>query len=45
MLGVIGLALRTTGIEMHGENFKEGSILVGLVGTSTTFQISRIKFL
>ena len=34
---VIGLTLRTTGIEMHGENFKEGSILVYLVCISAAF--------
>ena len=32
-------------IELHGENFKEGSIPIGLVGTSAAFQISRMKFL
>ena len=42
--GMIGLALRTTGIELHEENFKEGSIPVCLVGTSAIFQISRKKF-
>ena len=39
------LALRIIGTEMHGENFKEGSILVSLVGASIVIQISRMKFL
>ena len=42
---MIGLALRTTGIEMHGKNLKEESIHVCLVGASTAFQISSTKFL
>ena len=42
---MIGLALRTSGIEVLGENLKEESIPVYLVGASTAFQILRIKFL
>ena len=45
MHDVIGLALTTTSIEMHAENLKKGSILVYLVGTFASFQISRTKFL
>ena len=35
---MIGLILRTTGNKMHKENFKEGSIPVGLVGVSVAFK-------
>ena len=41
---VIGLALRTTSIKMHGENYKKGRNPVCLVGGRTTFQNSRMKF-
>ena len=44
MHDVIGLTLRTTGIVTHGENFKEGSIPICLVGTSAILQTSRTKF-
>ena len=34
---VVDLTLRTTCVKRHGENFKEGSIPVYLVGARTTF--------
>ena len=45
MHDVIGLALRTTTVEMHEEDFKEWSVPVCMVGTSTAFQILSTKFL
>ena len=44
MNGVIGLALKTTGIEMYGEHFQEGSIPRYWIGASAAFHISRMKF-
>ena len=41
---VIGLALRTTSVEIHRKKHKGGSILVCLVSASTSFQILRTKF-
>ena len=41
---VIGLVARTSGTEMPGKDFKEGSIPTCLIDASATFQISRMKF-
>ena len=41
----LGLVLKTIGIEMHREHFKEGNIPVCWIDASTAFQNSGTKFL
>ena len=44
MYDVTCLALCRTGIELHGENLKEGSVPNCWIDASIAFQISRMKF-
>ena len=45
MYDVTWLVLKTTGITMHEDNFKEESTTVCLVGARIAFQISSTKFI
>ena len=45
MHDVTWLVLRTTGIKMHGENFKEGSIPIYWIDANTALQILGDEFL